>query len=98
MMAHDPGSAAHRGLAGGTPRQTDATPQSRALSAIEAVTNVVVGYGVAVAAQLVFFPAIGISVALADNLRLGALFTGLSLVRSYALRRIFARIGRGFAP
>ncbi|PWR02384.1 hypothetical protein DKT77_12675 [Meridianimarinicoccus roseus] len=68
--------------------------RSRALSAIEAVTNVVVGYGVAVAAQLVFFPAIGISVALADNLRLGALFTGLSLVRSYVLRRLFARIGR----
>ena len=61
--------------------------QSRILSAIEAVTNVVVGYGVAVAVPLVFFPAIGISVALADNLRLGALFKVLSL------RRLFARIG-----
>ena len=74
--------------------------RSRALSMLEAVTNVGVGYGVAVAAQLVFFPAIGISVALADNLRLGALFTGLSLVRSYALRRLFGRIAgtRGSAP
>ena len=69
--------------------------QSRTLSAVEAVTNVVVGYAVAVAAQLVFFPAIGISIALADTLRLGALFTGLSLLRSYALRRVFARLGRG---
>jgi hypothetical protein len=72
--------------------------QSRTLSVIEAVTNVVVGYTVAVAAQLVFFPAIGISVALADNLRLGALFTGLSLLRSYALRRLFARLAAARGP
>ena len=74
------------------------TRQSRALSMLEAITNVGVGYGVAVAAQLVFFPAIGISVALADNLRLGALFTGLSLVRSYALRRLFGRIASKRRP
>lgn len=72
--------------------------QSRTLSAVEAGTNVVVGYGVAVAAQLVFFPTMGISIALADNLRLGALFTGLSLLRSYALRRLFARLGCCRAP
>jgi hypothetical protein len=69
--------------------------QSRRLSLIEAGVNVVVGYVLAVVAQLVFFPAIGLSVALLDNLRLGALFTLLSLARSYALRRLFARIGAG---
>ena len=69
--------------------------RSRSLSLIEAVTNVVVGYAVAVLAQLLFFPAVGISVALIDNLKLGALFTGLSLARSYALRRLFARLQTG---
>jgi hypothetical protein len=92
MMARDPGSAAQ------PKAQTDGTHQSRTLSMLEAVTNVVLGYGVAVAAQLIFFPAIGISIALADNLRLGALFTGLSLVRSYVLRRLFGRLASKRRP
>jgi hypothetical protein len=70
-------------------------PQSRRLSLIEAGANVVVGYALAVVAQLLFFPVIGLSVALLDTLRLGALFTLLSLARSYALRRLFTRLGAG---
>lgn len=65
--------------------------QSRKHSAIEA-TNVAVGYGVSVAAQLMIFPVYGIEVSLAANLEIGALFTVISLVRSYALRRAFNRI------
>ena len=65
--------------------------QSRALSAVEATTNVVVGFGLAVLVQLAVFPAVGLSVALADHLRLALVFTAVSLVRGYALRRLFER-------
>ena len=66
--------------------------QSRRMSMIEAVTNVLVGYGVAVLAQLAIFPLFGIAVSLADNLAIGAAFTVVSLVRSYAVRRMFNAI------
>ena len=67
--------------------------QSRRLSMIEAVTNVVVGYALAVITQLIVFPLFGLQVSLGDNLAIGVLFTGGSLIRSYVLRRLFARLG-----
>ena len=63
--------------------------QSRTMSLIEAVANVVVGYGVAVVTQILVFPAFGLHTTLAQNLRLGLVFTGISLIRSFVLRRIF---------
>ena len=66
--------------------------QSRRMSLVEAITNVVVGYGIAVLAQIMVFPLFGLHVALADNMTMGALFTVLSLVRSYSLRRVFETI------
>lgn len=66
--------------------------QSRKGSAIEAVANVVFGYGIAVAAQSAIFPLFGIYVGAKEHLAIGALFTVVSLVRSYVLRRIFNRL------
>lgn len=65
--------------------------QSRIMSAIESVTNVVVGYGVAVATQAAIFPWFGLTATLRQNMAMGAVFTVVSLVRSYALRRFFNR-------
>lgn len=59
------------------------------MSLVEAVTNVAVGYLVAVAVQIVVFPLFGIRVSLADNMIIGALFTAVSILRSFALRRLF---------
>jgi hypothetical protein len=61
------------------------------MSLIEAVANVVVGYGVAVVTQMLVFPVFGLHTTLAQNLKLGGLFTIVSIGRSYALRRIFER-------
>jgi hypothetical protein len=58
----------------------------------EAVTNVVVGYALAVITQIMLFPLFGLLVSLGDNLAIGAAFTGISLIRSYALRRLFERL------
>ena len=47
----------------------------------------------ALASQLAIFPLFGILIPLADNLLIGAWFTAISLVRSYAVRRWFNRRG-----
>lgn len=66
--------------------------QSRRMSAIESVVNVAVGYWVAVGTQFVVFPLFGLTVDLTSNLLLGAVFTIVSLARSYLLRRLFNRL------
>lgn len=65
--------------------------QSRKGSALESVINVLVGYWVAVGAQVAIFPLFGVHLPVADNMAIGALFTVVSLVRSYVLRRLFNR-------
>lgn len=63
--------------------------QSRHMSLIEAVTNVILGYGLAVITQIVVFPWFGLDVSIGENFAIGAVFVGISLLRSYALRRLF---------
>ncbi|UYP69852.1 hypothetical protein OIU14_13360 [Thalassobacter stenotrophicus] len=65
--------------------------QSRRQSLIEAISNVIVGYVLAVITQIVVFPWFGLQVSFGDNLAIGALFVIISLLRSYALRRLFER-------
>ncbi len=64
-------------------------PQSRMMSLVEAGANVAIGYGVAVATQALVFPLFGLQASLAQNLGIGAVFTGVPLARSYVLRRVF---------
>jgi len=66
--------------------------QSRTMSMIEALANVTVGYGVAVLTQIAVFPLFGLSVTLVQNLMMGGLFTVVSIIRSYTLRRVFETI------
>jgi len=63
--------------------------QSRLMSLVESLANVLVGYGVAVATQMLVFPLFGLAVTLTENLLIGLIFTVVSIVRSYALRRGF---------
>jgi hypothetical protein len=63
--------------------------QSRAMSLVEAVTNVLVGYAVAVLTQIAVFPLFGLHVTLAENMMMGGIFAVVSVVRGYSLRRIF---------
>ncbi|KGB82785.1 hypothetical protein JT55_05935 [Rhodovulum sp. NI22] len=66
--------------------------QSRLMSLVESITNVVVGYGVAVVTQILIFPVFGLHTTLAENLKMGAVFTLVSIARSFALRRVFETI------
>lgn len=63
--------------------------QSRAMSLVESLANVLVGYCVAVATQILIFPVFGLQTTLAQNLKMGAVFTVVSIARSYVLRRLF---------
>jgi len=63
--------------------------QSRTMSFLEATTNVVVGYVLAIATQLVVFPLFGLEAALVEHLAIGMAFVGVSLARGYLLRRLF---------
>lgn len=63
--------------------------QTRIMSAVESVTNVAIGYGVAVATQAAVFPLFGIHATVGDHLAIGGIFTIVSLARSYLLRRLF---------
>ncbi len=64
----------------------------RLMSLVESVANMVVGYGVAVVTQILIFPVFGLHTTLAQNLKMGAIFTVVSIARSFALRRVFEAI------
>lgn len=66
--------------------------QSRLMSLVAAVTNVAFGYGVAVLTQPVVFPWFGLPARVSDALPIGAIFTAVSIARTYALRRVFEAI------
>ena len=63
--------------------------QTKLQSAIESGINILIGYLVALASQLVVFPQFGINIPLTDNLLIGFWFTVISLIRSYLVRRYF---------
>ena len=63
--------------------------QTRWMSLAESLTNIAVGYALAFLTQIAVFPIFGLQASLGENLMIGALFTSISLCRSFALRRIF---------
>lgn len=68
--------------------------QSRIMSLVESATNVTVGYVLAIGTQLLVFPWFGIEATLDEHLAIGLAFIGVSLARSYLLRRLFLRLRR----
>lgn len=68
--------------------------QTRTLSLIESLTNVTVGFGLSILVQVLIFPAFNIHVPLSHDLAIAAVFTVVSIARSYVLRRVFNGVGR----
>ena len=66
--------------------------QSRTMSFIEAVTNVGVGFGLAVLTQVLVFPVFEIAVPFDQHVSMAVIFTLVSLARGYVLRRFFQRL------
>lgn len=66
--------------------------QSRKGSLIEACINVVIGYGISFTANAVVLPLYGFHISITQNLSIGAIFTVISIVRSYIIRRYFNKL------
>ncbi len=66
--------------------------QSRTMSFVEALTNVVVGFGLALLTQVLVFPVFGIAASFDQHVSIALIFTLVSLARGYVLRRLFARL------
>ena len=63
--------------------------QSRLQSLVEAWVNVLIGFAINMAANIVVLPAFGDNVTVSDAFGIGLVFTVISVARSYALRRWF---------
>ena len=63
--------------------------QRKVMSLVESVANIAIGFGINLAAQLLIFPRFGIDIDMGSNIGIGLSFTGISLTRSYVIRRLF---------
>ena len=63
--------------------------QTRLGSLIEALINVMIGFWINFAANLVILPAFGFHISIGDNFLVGIIYTGISIARSYVIRRWF---------
>ena len=62
--------------------------QSRRASLVESITQTVLGFGVALGAQIwIIFPLFNVEVSLATNFGIGLWFLAISLARQYIIRR-----------
>ena len=69
--------------------------QSLRMSLVESITNIAVGYGLALVAQRTVFPLFSINLSLSQSASVAGIFTGLSLVRSFLVRRAFSLLSYG---
>lgn len=68
--------------------------QTRLGSWLEAWANIVIGFAINWVANLIVLPMFGFDITPGDAFHMGLVFTAISLVRSYYLRRMFNRIKR----
>lgn len=63
--------------------------QKRLHSLLESIVNVIVGLGINIIIQHLVFPLFGIQISWAQNMQIAGIFTVVSIVRSFFLRRAF---------
>jgi hypothetical protein len=63
--------------------------QSRRGSAAEALTNIAIGLTIGFLSNIIVLPAFGYPVTLEDGALISLVFTIISFIRSYAVRRIY---------
>lgn len=63
--------------------------QTRLESLLEVCVNVAIGWVVALITQLIVFPLYGIHVTVGEQLGISVVFTVVSIIRSYVIRRWF---------
>ena len=63
--------------------------QSKLMSWLESLINILVGFGISLAAQIYFLPLLGVSIEFHQNLMFALIMTAISMLRSFVLRRVF---------
>ena len=63
--------------------------QTRLGSLIESLANIAIGFGINLIANLLVLPLFGYQVTVGDAFGIGVVFTFISIVRSYVIRRWF---------
>jgi hypothetical protein len=63
--------------------------QSKLGSLAESITNVAIGITIGFISNIVVLPAFGYNVTITDGLLISIVFTVISLVRSYFIRRLY---------
>jgi len=66
--------------------------QTKKQSLIEVITNIAIGYFIALLSQIVIFPFFGINISIQDNLLIGFWFTLIAIIRGYVVRRAFNKL------
>ena len=67
--------------------------QTKTQSFIESLTNILIGYTISVLANLFVLPLFGYEVSISKSAGIGLVFTAISLIRSYIIRRWFNKRG-----
>lgn len=62
------------------------------MSFTETLISVFIGYTVAVITQIVVFPWFDIHLSFSSNMVMASIFTFISIIRGYVIRRIFNKI------
>ena len=68
--------------------------QTARMSALESITNVFIGFILAVFIQIKLFTSFGIEVETNQEVAIALLFTAASIIRSFVVRRVFNSIAR----
>lgn len=63
--------------------------QSMRDSMVETWTNIAIGFGINYAANMIVLPLAGLPVSMGGAFLIGVIFTAISVVRSFAIRRWF---------
>lgn len=63
--------------------------QTRLGSLYETLINVLIGFGINYVANFLILPLYGFQISAGQNLSMGLLYTGISVARSYVIRRWF---------
>lgn len=66
-----------------------AAGQSRSASFFETLSSTLLGFALSVAVQRALFPAMGHDFGIAENMVVASVFTMVSILRGYAVRRVF---------
>lgn len=69
--------------------------QTKKFSLIESVSNTLIGFIISLLIQLIIYPALGIPVTFSQNVIITFIFTAVSILRGYIVRRIFNKIKYG---